>query len=702
MDEHNRVLKHAETFAVFDSFGNIQRIGLGEQGIYHDGTRHLSRFDLRIHGRRPLLLSSTVKEDNALLAVDLTNPDYLVDGQVVLPRNQVHFFRCTFLWNGASYEKLRLRNYSLSPVEIRFSFQFAADFADIFEVRGLKRERRGEMQPPVVREDRVELSYRGLDNVVRRTTVGFSPTPQLIHADSAEFHEILPAHSEKSWYITVLCNVPHAVIEPDGYARAMDAAAEEAHSFRSLDAGIHTANEQFNDWLQRSSADLYLMVSPTRHGFYPYAGVPWFSTVFGRDGIITAFEYLWVNPLLAKGVLGYLAAHQATTSNAEQDADPGKILHETRRGEMAALQEIPFGCYYGSVDATPLFVALAGAYYERTADLDFIKAIWPNVRAALNWIDAYGDLDHDGFVEYARRSAHGLVTQGWKDSFDSVFHADGAIAEGPIALCEVQGYVYAAKRAGAQLAELLGDRVFADKLYEQSEQLRQRFEDEFWCEELSTYALALDGAKQPCRVRTSNPGHCLFTGIVSRERAKRVAATLLNETSFSGWGVRTVATTEARYNSMSYHNGSVWPHDNAILAAGLARYGFSNQVMAIANGLYDMSRFVDLHRMPELLCGFPRRPGEGPTLYPVACAPQSWAAGTVFLLLQSLLGLTIDAPRRQIRFTRPVMPESIDRMWIRNLRVGDASVDLSIERFSSDVGVELLGRHGELEIITVK
>ena len=371
------------------------------------------------------------------------------------------------------------------------------------------------------------------------------------------------------------------------------------------------------------------------------------------------------------------------TLNSQQDAEPGKILHETRRGEMAALNEIPFGCYYGSVDSTPLFIMLAGAYYERTADLDFIKSIWPNIEAALRWIDEYGDIDGDGIVEYARRSPHGLVTQGWKDSFDSVFHADGALAEGPMALCEVQGYVFAAKRAAAQLAQMLGHAEQANALWKQSESFRQRFEEAFWCEELSTYALALDGKKKQCRVRTSNPGHCLFSGITSLERGRRVAATLLSDASFSGWGVRTVAKTESRYNSMSYHNGSIWPHDNAILAAGFARYGLSEHVLKIATGLFDASRFVDLHRMPELFCGFPRRQGEGPTLYPVACAPQSWAAVTVFSLLQSLFGLNIDAPRRQIRFARPVLPESLERVWIRNLRVGDAVVDVALERFSA-------------------
>jgi glycogen debranching enzyme len=704
-DDQDRVLKHGDTFAVFDHYGDIKPVGLGEEGLYHEGTRFLSCLLLKLGEDRPLFLSSTVKQDNALLAVDLTNPDVREGDKVLLPRGTLHLFRARFLWQGVCYERLRVRNYGQAPVEATLSLYFEADFADIFEVRGTQRPRKGLFLEPVQEDGGMVLGYEGLDGVPRRTRLEFAPAPAELTGNEARFRVQLPPQGEATFYVTVSCETAGA--NGNGarrlaYDQAQAAVEASFQTARAQHCDIYTSNEQFNDWLNRSRTDIDLMVSDTPHGPYPYAGVPWFSTPFGRDGILTALECLWCNPGLAKGVLTYLAATQAQTTNAEQDAEPGKILHETRQGEMAALGEIPFGRYYGSVDATPLFVMLAGAYYERTGDRAHVERLWPNIEAALKWIDTHGDRDGDGFVEYYRHSPKGLVHQGWKDSHDSVFHADGSAAQGPIALCEVQGYVYAAKRGAAELAMCLGHADRAAELHGQAEALRKRFEEVFWCEELSTYALALDGAKRPCRVRASNAGHCLFTGLASPERAPRVAQTLVHDDSFSGWGVRTLATSEARYNPMSYHNGSVWPHDNALIAYGLARYRLKDAVLKILTGLFDASLFVDLHRMPELFCGFPCRPGEGPTLYPVACAPQAWSAAAVFLLLQACLGMRISAPEGRINFYYPLLPESLKEVRLTNLKVGEACVDLVFHRHARDVGVNVLRREGPVEVMLVK
>lgn len=468
------------------------------------------------------------------------------------------------------------------------------------------------------------------------------------------------------------------------------------------DCQISGSNLQFNDWLERSQSDLHLMLSETADGKYPYAGVPWFNSPFGRDGLITALQSLWVNPKIAKGVLGYLAGTQSTEDLPAQDAEPGKILHEQRRGEMVALGEVPFQKYYGSVDSTPLFLMLASAYYERTGDLSFIGRIWEHLETALHWIDKYGDLDGDGFVEYYRRSSNGLQNQGWKDSHDSVSHADGTLAEGPIALCEIQGYAFAAKMGMATLYEVQGNAERANQLRDEAMQLQYNFQSAFWCEEIGTYALALDGKKRPCRVRSSNAGHCLYTGIASPAHAKTLSETLLSETMFSGWGIRTLADCEVRYNPMGYHNGSVWPHDNAIIADGLSRYGYQKDAVRIFTGLFGVSRFMDLQRLPELFCGFIYRKGESPTLYPVACSPQAWAAGSVFMLLKACLGFEIYADKAQIRFKHPLLPKEISSLQIEDLEVGKAKVDLLIQRHTHDVGINVIKRTGSIEIINVK
>jgi len=699
-DDRTLVLKQGESFGLFDRYGDIQHIGLGEQGLYHEGTRYLSRYELHINKRRPMLLHSTVREDNSLLTVDLTTPDLYVDNELIIPKDTLHIFRAKLLWQGVHYEHLRIANYRRHPIKLELNFSFDADYADIFEVRGVKRKQHGTRLPVQHKEKVLLLGYLGLDGIKRQTRILFSQQPDVIDNTIVGFNLILPPNGSQELYITIANEYDEqpSILNYDE-AYGLSELAQRANENKV--GHIMTSNEQFNDWINRSAADLQMLITHTQYGEYPYAGVPWFSTPFGRDGIIAALQYLWPNPQLARGVLNFLAATQAEHENTVQDAEPGKIIHETRKGEMAVLGEIPFLRYYGTVDATPLFIVLANAYYERTADLDFIRSIWPNIQRALAWIDNYGDSDGDGFVEYTKHCENGLVQQGWKDSDDSIFHADGRPAQAPIALCEVQGYVYQAKLAAAKLSILLGDNEHADELKTQAKILKRNFNEAFWCDDIGTFAIALDGDKQPCRICSSNTGHLLFSGIVEQRHATAVAETLLAESSFSGWGVRTLADTEARYNPMSYHNGSIWPHDNAIIAMGLAQYRLKNQALRILTGLFDTSIKMDLHRLPELFCGFERLPGQGPTLYPVACSPQAWASGSVFYLLQACLGMRFAADAPQLRFEHPQLPDYLQQLELKNIQLGNGVVDLSCQRRDHDVAIHVTRKTGDVEIAVV-
>jgi len=702
-DDRTRVLLNGDTFAVFDRSGDIQPVGFGQQGIFYNETRHLSRLEMRFCGVRPLLLSSTVREDNVLFAVDLTNPDLELDKGASLPRGTVHIYRTKFLTETVCYDQVTLNNYGEVAIDVEVSFDFEADFADIFEVRGEKRKRRGEGLPAEVGRSSVTLAYEGLDHIRRSTCVECSAA----FCETEDGGIMVPLHiearGETCFTINVACaREGNGNVHIGSYSEALQAMNQRRSNGPMSEVDVHTSNEQFNAWIRRSRADLAMMIAQTSHGLYPYAGVPWFSTIFGRDGIITALEVLWLVPSVARGVLSYLAATQATSHDAERDADPGKILHEMRKGEMARLGEVPFGRYYGTVDATPLFVVLAAAYYERTGDREFLNEIWPNILSALEWIDVYGDQDHDGFVEYARQTDHGLVQQGWKDSNDSVFYSDGQLAEGPIALCEVQAYVYAAKRGIAAVAADLGQQELAERLRVQAADLRSKFQSMFWSDELGMFALALDGEKKQCRVRSSNAGQCLFSGIASDAQYRSISEGLLSPAFFSGWGVRTLVTGERRYNPMSYHNGSMWPHDNALIALGALRRADKELALRITTGLLDLASEVMFHRLPELICGFGRRPGKGPTLYPVACSPQAWAAGSVFMVLQACLGLEIRAGESRLYMHHSALPEKLQHVRIRNLKVGNGSVDVSCERYAESVSVNILRRSGNIEVVSLR
>ena len=700
-DPQARSLKHGETFGVFDAFGDIGTTG-PEQGIYHNGTRHLSRWRLKLAGHRPFLLSSSMSSSSHVLTVDMTNPDIRIGEPVVWPRGGLHLRRTTFLWEAGCYALVTLTNYTDADVSLPVELAFDADFSDLFEVRGTERAERGRLLPVRAIEDGLVFGYEGLDLLVRQTIVQLDPLPRIDgHRLMVEL-TVRPGETRDLTIAIGCAGTRQARPLVDRFTEGMARAGEAIEDERSRLAIVDTSSDLFDEWLERSRSDIAMMVTHTRHGRYPYAGIPWFSTMFGRDGILTALSVLWADPSLARGVLMCLAATQATTTDAARDCQPGKILHEARGGEMAALGEIPFGAYYGSIDATPLFVLLAGRYFDRTGDLKTIERLWPHLDAALRWIDTDGDPDGDGFVEYARATHRGLLHQGWKDSHDAVSHADGTLADGPIALCEVQSYVYGAKHHAAELAEALGDGGRAKRLRQEAERLHASFERAFWCEELGAYALALDGDKRPCRVLSSNAGQCLVSGISVPQRARRVADALMAPDMFSGWGIRTLRHGEARYNPMAYHNGSIWPHDTALIALGFARYGFKDYVVTLLDGMFGAAERFDLRRLPELFCGFARRRDEPPTRYPTACAPQAWAAASSLAMVQALLGLEVDGRRRRVILRQPRMPQALEWMRLTNVSVDDGGMDLLCERRGDDVGISVIRRHGDVRLMTEK
>jgi glycogen debranching enzyme len=701
IDRPLRTLKHGDAFAVLDSYGDIGTVPDTAEGLFYHDTRYLSHYELRIEGKRPLLLSSVMHEDKAALSVDLTNPDVPVGEHDKLPRDTIFLERTKFIWKAVCYERINIKNYDRLRRRLRLDILFGADFHDLFEVRGTKRPRQGRQTAHPHRPNRAEFRYEGLDGIERRTSLHFNPAPKRLDSRRATFElEVGPAE-QTSVFVNVSCEEGEVTGLGDFFLAYRDARRARRSSTSKI-ATVTSSNGLFNEVACRATSDVYTLITRTDMGPYPYAGIPWFSTIFGRDGIITAMFLLWTDPSVARGVLRTLAATQADASDPKSDAQPGKILHERRYSEMANLGEVPFRRYYGTVDATPLFVMLAGMYFERTGDRDTLSEIWPSIEAALRWIDEHGDRDGDGFVEYYRETDSGLANQGWKDSYDSIFHADGALAEGPIALCEVQGYVYAAKRSIAAVAARLGFRKLALKLGSEAEDLRERFEKAFWCSDIGTYALALDGAKRPCRVRSSNAGHALFTGIADPQRARRTADTLMTRDAFSGWGIRTIAQCEARYNPMSYHNGSVWPHDNALIGLGFARYGFKAEAARVFEGLFDAATHQESRRLPELFCGFMRRPNGAPTAYPVACSPQAWSAAASFGLLAACVGLEMVHERNQIRFREPVMPAFLDEVVIRSLRLGGSRVDVRLHRYGQDVTANVLSREGSLRVALFK
>jgi glycogen debranching enzyme len=676
------VIKQGDTFLVADAHGDIQGTA---DGLFHNDTRILSRFVFTLGGTPLSLLASDVSQDNVFFQFHGTNRPLPPLGDHSTPEGVIHIERKRFLWDGRLYERITLENYAEREARVPLSFAFAGDFRDMFEVRGAGRAARGDVLPAEIEGDGVVLRYRGLDGVVRSTAVAFSMRPTRLGMGSAEFLFSVRRRSRSFLYLEIgeeRAVVPSRARFRGGAARAR--LAMRAHLRRG--ATVRTANMLFDEWLKKSRADLALLTTVLPSGPFPYAGVPWFSTAFGRDAIITSLQTLWLDPSLSRGVLEFLAATQAREISHFQVSAPGKIMHETRKGEMTNLGELPFGQYYGGVDTTPLFVMLAQGYFERTGDSEFVAELWPALEAAIGWIEAACDANPDGLVGYMPDKAGGLINQAWKDSQDSIFHADGRFPEGPLAVDEVQGYAFGAFRAMAALAKSRSDEVTAKHWRKRAESIRSAVEARYWMDDVAFYALAIDGEGLPCRVRASNPGHLLYVGLPSTERADALATQLDSSSFASGWGIRTLAREELRYNPMSYHNGSVWPHDTALCAAGLARFGRRKQAMRLLNELFEASVHFGM-RLPELFCGFERVSGQAPIAYPVACLPQAWSACAVFMILQACLGIRVLAERGEIHVDRPELPVGIERLEINRLAVGDRTVNLVFQRVNDRIVV---------------
>jgi len=694
-------VKEGETFLYTDLEGNLDHGGDYGLGLYSRDTRFLSHFRMTISGRDPVLLSSSA-ERGYMSHVDLTNPALYDGDEIAVPQQTLNIRRIRAV-NRRLFERIRVKNYNADAIELDLELSFGADFADIFEVRGMADARRPDVEPPAIDGRRVTFSALGRDGLRRSTVIEFSATPDDVAIDGdvvrAAFRLRLGPYQTRLVGMTMDPVIGQTEPASGDFDVAVHELRRSYEDWERACTQLVTDNEQFNELLDRSLRDLRALYTLTPDGGVLAAGIPWYVTIFGRDALIASHQILSINAAPAREALLMLAKHQGTEVDDWRDEEPGKILHEVRQGELARAGVVPHTPYYGSVDSTPWFLILLAQYFRWTGDVALADALLPNVEAALRWIDEHGDLDGDGFVEYRTRSARGIRNQGWKDSHDAIVHADGRLAEPPIALSEVQAYVYLAKLRIADVFLALGHDARARTLALEAEELRRRFNEVFWMEDERYFAAALDADKRQVRTVMSNPGHGLYCGIVDEDKAALLAKRLLAPDMFSGWGIRTMSKSAAAYNPMSYHNGSVWPHDNALIAAGLKRYGFARSTNRVATALFDAAIEADYLRLPELFCGFTRRTPNRPVSYPVACSPQAWAAGSPFLLLQAMLGISARAHENLLTVNKPHLPTWLNTVEVRNLSVGSSRISLVFRREGEITSFSLLNREGDVRVV---
>jgi len=690
------VIRENGLFLLTDTDGSIPPKNDSGFGLYHSDTRYLSTWELSLIGVEPIVLLSTAELGFGQEQV-MTNPELVNDRGETLPSGSLEIRRQRVLDHGLM-ESVRLTNYATVPLKLSLQYEFEADFADIFELRGLKRRQRGRFLRPRVHPAAVTFAYRGLDNLTRRVRVQFRQQPHLLRRHRAVFNlSIEPGGSEE---ISAAIVVDLAGGPGTGSARRSIAGVGESHrEWKQTSTRVLTSHELFNAALDRSIDDLRVLWSERGPDLsYVSAGVPWFDTLFGRDSALTAMMSLAFRPEIARSVLRCLTRFQGKETDDLREEEPGKIVHETRTSEAANTGEVVFGRYYGSVDSTPLFLLLAAQYYRWTSDLELMREIRHSLDAALVWMERFGDIDGDGYLEYRKKNPHGLDNQGWKDSGDSIIDEHGEPLKPPIALVEVQGYAYAAKQAIADVYEALGESSQAEQLRRQAAALRRRINADFWLDE-GYFALALDADKRPAKVLTSNAGQLLWSGAAARPKARRQIERLMRNDIFSGWGVRTLSTGTKRYNPMGYHLGTIWPHDNALIMGGLKRYGAEAELNEAATALCDAAFGFPYFRLPELFSGAPRSAHQAPVPYPVACRPQAFAAAALPYLLTSILGLVPDSPHGRLYVVRPRLPSWLDFVRLSGLRVGEAAVDLVFHRRGSRTVAEVIGQTGQLEVV---
>ncbi|GAB6928413.1 amylo-alpha-1,6-glucosidase [Paenibacillus sp. JCM 10914] len=677
-----RVIKEGDLFFLTGLNGDIVSGDDQGHGLYTKDTRFLSRMEVHIDGEKPSLLSST--GDKSYVASFRLMKEAKDEGVIELHRER-------FIYNGILYERCTLTNYFITDSNIEFAVSFDADFQDMFLVRKYRTGEVGKMEGILTGDQDITLAYVGADHLRRQTRISWDADGgQADESGTVSFPLSLKPQEQKiiTFFIMPITE-QHPVTEPLTYEEGLNELEVSYEEWYGNSSRVQSDSTLFSGLYQRGLQDLRMLTTDVGFGDTTVAGLPWFAVPFGRDSLITALFMLPVNPQHAKGTLRTLAAYQGEKTDPWRDEQPGKIMHEIRFGELVTTNQSPFSPYYGTIDSTPLFLALIGEYYRWTGDISLAEELKPNMLRALDYIDAALEAG-SGFMAYKQEAEKGFPNQGWKDSANSIIHENREYARSPIALSEVQGYVYQAKTSLAPVFVELGEHDLAHKLETEAEELRVRFESAFWMEDEQCYAIALDSDLRQVRSVTSNPGHVLMSGLPEASRAKAQSERMLQDDMFNGYGIRTMSTGSAGYYPISYHNGSVWPHDNGMILLGLGKQGFKDEAGKVISGLLQASVHFEYQRLPELFCGHDGELGH-PVPYPTTCSPQAWAAGTSIVFLQAMLGLYPNAAKREIALS-PFLPEGMNELKAERIAIGSGHLSVSVVRDAdgSTFNVEVL------------